>query len=70
MPWQAALGAELQVPTLEGSLRIRIPKGSHTGKRLRVAGKGLGKPEARGDLYVRLLMDIPPIICHLKRRLS
>jgi curved DNA-binding protein len=59
MPWQAVLGSEVIVPTLEGSVRVRVPKGTRNGSRLRLAGKGLGKPGARGDLFVRELIDIP-----------
>ncbi len=58
MPWEAALGAEVAVQTLEGPVRIKIPKGTHTAKRLRLAGKGLGKPGARGDLFIRVEIDI------------
>ena len=36
--------------TLDGPVRVRISKGTHTGKRLRLAGKGLGKADSRGDL--------------------
>jgi curved DNA-binding protein len=59
MPWEAALGSEAAVQTLEGPVRIKIPPGTHTGKRLRLAGKGLGKPGARGDLFIRVEIDIP-----------
>ena len=59
MPWQAALGGELSVATADGAVRVRIPKGTHAGARLRLAGKGLGKPGARGDLFVRVRIDIP-----------
>jgi len=59
MPWQAALGSEITVKTLEGPLRMRIPKGTHTGTRLRLAGKGLGKPDKRGNLFIRIEIDIP-----------
>jgi len=62
LPWQAALGAEVSVTTLEGPLRIRIPKDTHTGKRLRLAGKGLGKPNERGDLFTRIEIDIPDTV--------
>jgi DnaJ-class molecular chaperone len=58
-PWEAALGSEAVVQTLEGPVRIKIAKGTHTGKRLRLAGKGLGKPAARGDLFIRIEIDIP-----------
>ena len=59
MPWQAALGSTVSVPTLEGPLRMRLPKGTHAGTRLRLAGKGIGKPGARGDLFARVEIDIP-----------
>jgi DnaJ-class molecular chaperone len=58
-PWQAALGAEARVPTVDGPVTIRIPKQTHAGARLRVAGKGLGKPSERGDLLVRVTIDLP-----------
>ncbi len=59
MPWQAALGAEVMVPTAHGPVRVKIPKGTHTGARLRLAGKGLGNPGARGDVFARVQIDIP-----------
>ncbi len=52
-PWQAVLGAELQVPTLEGEMRLKIPAGTQAGQRFRLRERGL--PHAagsRGDLYV------------------
>ena len=58
-PWDAALGSEAVVQTLDGPVRIKIAKGTHTGKRLRLAGKGLGKPGARGDLFIRVEIDLP-----------
>jgi curved DNA-binding protein len=59
MPWVAALGSEAVVETLEGPVRIKIAKQTHSGHRLRLAGKGLGKPGARGDLFIRVEIDIP-----------
>jgi curved DNA-binding protein len=59
MPWIAALGGEITVPTLEGAVRVRVPKASRSGNRLRLAGKGLGKPGQRGDLFARLEIDNP-----------
>ena len=43
MPWKAALGSQAGVDTLDGPVRIKLAKGTHTGKRLRLTGKGLGK---------------------------
>lgn len=60
MPWEASLGGEITTPTLEGPIRIRIPAGTHSGRRLRLAGKGLGKEGgSRGDLYTVVRIDIP-----------
>jgi curved DNA-binding protein len=60
MPWVAALGGEASVPALEGPIRIKIPPGTHAGKILRVAGKGLGREGGgRGDLHAAVRIDIP-----------
>ncbi|MCL2888769.1 MAG: DnaJ domain-containing protein [Elusimicrobia bacterium] len=57
MPWTAALGGPVQVPTLDGYITIKVPPGTQSGKRMKLSGKGLG---GKGDLYVKLLIDIPP----------
>lgn len=60
MPWTAALGGEVSVPTLDGPIRIKIPPGTHAGRALRIAGKGLGREGgARGDLHAVVRIDIP-----------
>jgi curved DNA-binding protein len=57
-PWEAALGAELSVPTLGGEVKMKIPAGSQTGTRLRLKGRGLpGNPP--GDHYVVLQVILP-----------
>ena len=53
-PWTAAVGGETSVPTLDGAVRVRVPPGTHSGRRLRIAGKGLG-----GDLYADIRIDLP-----------
>jgi curved DNA-binding protein len=59
MPWQAALGDSVAVPTLGGSVTLKIPAGSDTGKRLRLKGRGLpGKPSA-GDQLVEIEISVP-----------
>ncbi|MEM8562877.1 MAG: DnaJ C-terminal domain-containing protein [Pseudomonadota bacterium] len=58
-PWEAALGCKLQVPTLESNIHVTVPADSQNGQRLRIKGKGLGKNDKRGDLYVILRVTLP-----------
>lgn len=59
-PWQAALGAEVEVPTLEGRVTMKVPAGVKSGQKLRLAGKGLPKPGGgAGDLYALLSIAVP-----------
>jgi curved DNA-binding protein len=58
-PWEAVLGTEVPVPTLDGRVNIRIPPGTQSGQRLRVRGRGLGKPGQRGDLFVIARVQVP-----------
>jgi len=58
-PWEAALGTTIRVPTLSGRVDMRIPKGSQSGRQLRLKGKGLpGNPP--GDQHVVLEIVTPP----------
>jgi DnaJ-class molecular chaperone len=60
-PWEAALGAKVTVPTLDGSVEMTIPPGSQGGQRLRLRGKGAPRQQGnRGDLYVKLKIVVPP----------
>lgn len=57
---EAALGASVRVPTLEGPVELRIPAGASSGKKLRLRGKGITTKDGRyGDLYARVLI-VPP----------
>jgi curved DNA-binding protein len=60
-PWEAVLGAEVPVPTLDGLIKLRIPPGSENGQQLRVRGRGLplGKMGGRGDFYAILNVHLP-----------
>ena len=58
MPWQAALGAVLSVPTLGGAVELKIPAGSDAGKKLRLRGRGLPGQTA-GDQIVELEISAP-----------
>lgn len=57
-PWEAAVGATVDVPTPEGTVQLTIPKGSQAGRKLRLKGRGLpGKNP--GDLYAVLTIVLP-----------
>lgn len=58
-PWEAALGASVTVPTLDGKIRLTIAAGSQSGLKLRLKGKGLVSKTGRGDLYAVLNVVMP-----------
>lgn len=58
-PWEAALGTSINVPTLDGQIKVTVTPGSQTGKRLRIKGKGLIGKKNQGDLYVILKVVMP-----------
>ena len=69
-PWEAVLGTTLAVPTLEGSVTLRVPAGTQDGSQLRVRGQGLPKgSEGRGDLYVTLAVKLPVTVTDEERAL-
>ncbi|MBO4300855.1 MAG: DnaJ domain-containing protein [Desulfovibrio sp.] len=58
-PWEAVLGAKVEVPTLEGKVEMQIPAGSSSGRKFRLRGKGLGNAAKRGDLLARVMIRVP-----------
>ena len=57
---EAVLGAKVRVPTVDGPVMLSVPKGTSSGKVLRLKGKGFtGKKGARGDQLVTLMVDVP-----------
>ena len=58
-PWEAALGAVVEVPTPAGTLEVNVPAGSQAGRKLRLKGRGLPGATA-GDLYAVLQVVLPP----------
>ena len=76
---QAALGGEVDVPTLDGRVSVRIPEGTQSGKMLRLRGKGLPplRPRLdasqlerlRGDLFVRIFVEVPTKLNARQRQL-
>ena len=57
-PWEAALGATVDVPTPEGSVQLSVPAGSAAGRKLRLKGKGI-PGQTPGDFYVVLAVALP-----------
>ena len=69
-PWEAVLGAQISVPTLEAPVNIKIPPGTQNGQRLRVRGRGLPQPGgARGDLLVAVRVEVPAKVSEKERAL-
>ncbi len=69
-PWEAALGANVTLATLDGSVRVKVPPGSSSGRRIRLKGKGFPDPKGRsGDLYAEIEIDVPKSLTEDERRL-
>ncbi|CAM0555962.1 DnaJ C-terminal domain-containing protein [Vreelandella titanicae] len=58
-PWEAALGTSLTMPTPSGQVQLKVPKGSQSGRKLRLKGRGIPSSEP-GDLYFVLNVVLPP----------
>jgi curved DNA-binding protein len=59
-PWEGVLGAEVEVPTLDGTTRVKVPPGSSTGRKLRLRGQGYPGPRGgKGDLYAAIKVEVP-----------
>ena len=60
-PWEAALGAEVEVPTLAGPVNLKVPPGTAAGRKLRLGKRGLPKPGGgEGDQYAMVQIVNPP----------
>ncbi|MCL4183286.1 MAG: DnaJ domain-containing protein [Burkholderiaceae bacterium] len=67
-PWEAALGATIEVPTPSGTVQVTIPAGSQNGRKLRLKGRGIpGDPP--GSLYFELQVVLPPADTDKARKL-
>ncbi len=65
---EAALGAKIEVPTLDEPVTVKVPAGSASGKTLRVKGRGAPRPEGgRGDLLVKLQVEVPKKLSRKER---
>lgn len=61
MPWQAALGTNISVPTLGGMVELKVPANSDTGKRLRLKGRGMPAKSSKGDQLVEIEVSAPSV---------
>jgi curved DNA-binding protein len=69
-PWQAVLGDQLIVPTLEGNARLKLPPGTQGGQRFRLRERGLpGVSGQRGDLYVVVQIALPKKLTEREREI-
>ena len=69
-PWEAALGAEVTLSTLERAVNVKIPAGSSSGRKIRLKGKGF--PDARsgaGDLYAEISIRVPEVLSVEEKKL-
>ncbi|HEX4640158.1 MAG TPA: DnaJ C-terminal domain-containing protein, partial [Chthoniobacterales bacterium] len=66
----AALGGEIPVPTLEGKANLKVPAGTQSGQIFKLRGKGVANVNARdrGDLFARLLVEVPTRLNHEQRQ--
>jgi curved DNA-binding protein len=69
-PWEAVLGTNISVPTLEGRVNIKVPPGTQNGQKLRVRGRGLPQRDGgRGDLMVVTEVTVPTQVTDAERKL-
>ena len=69
-PWEAVLGANISVPTLDGRVNIKIPPGTQNGQKLRVRGRGLPKREGeKGDVIVVTRIEVPDQVTDSERKM-
>jgi molecular chaperone DnaJ len=57
---EAIRGADVDAPTIHGTVRMRIPPGTQSGRTMRLSGKGVKKKNSTGDHYCRIQVQVPP----------
>ncbi len=66
---EATLGADVEVPTLNGAVRMKVPAGTPNGKTFRLKGKGAPKRGGRGDLLVTTRVEVPQKVSKAEKEL-
>ncbi len=69
--YTAVLGGEIEVPTLSGKVRLKVPAGTQSGQKFRLAGRGMPplRGDRHGDLYVRVMIHVPRSLSGQEREL-
>ncbi len=69
-PWEAALGTSVPVDTPGGEVKVKVPAGTSTGRRIRLRGRGLPNPKGKpGDLFAEARIMVPPRLSRAEQRL-
>jgi len=69
-PWEAVLGATVEVPTLGGPVRLKVPPNTHAGQQLRLSRRGLPRPNGgEGDLFAIAQIAVPTAASEREREL-
>jgi curved DNA-binding protein len=69
-PWEAVLGVQARIPTLDGTTSLRVPAGTAGGSQLRLRGLGLPREDgSRGDLYAVARIQVPLSVSEAERPL-
>lgn len=69
-PWEAALGTDVEVPTLDGPVLLTVPAGTRSGRKLRLRGRGLHTGRGgHGNLYAIVRIDVPSSLTAREREL-
>lgn len=66
---EAALGANVHVPTLDGPVTLKIPAGTQSGQTFRIRGKGAPRKGGQGDLLVTVRVEVPKRLSREEKRL-
>jgi curved DNA-binding protein len=67
-PWEAVLGASVDVPTPAGRVSLKVPAGTHAGQKLRLSGRGLSRPDGTaGHLYAVAQIAVPTVVDERQR---
>jgi curved DNA-binding protein len=69
-PWEAVLGASVELPTPSGRVSLKVPAGTRAGQKLRLAGRGLSRPDGTaGHLYAVAQIVVPTVVDERQRAL-